>query len=401
MQVAFAQVDAAHSYLSREMLSSDEMLSVQAEGTGSPLAARQIRDRLEYVLDHNVDDYGWSARLEMKQCLLDNLIYGTCFGLIEPDYDRAQATLVRLDPRDVYVDPGCPSPIIDRARAKIIRCPKTVDEIDAFRKVKGFSVPSKSELWWLAKNRRQLNGDTSKTQQELARGVRYTPPYDDRLPLAASNLIDIFIYEGGGREIWSLDHRYIMYNEVLPFKCSRLLSAPCHIVPNRFYAMSLVDILEPIQQIQQALLNRHLDEMALALNPPRAQKRSVINTPSSLSWRPGLVQQFENPKDDLVVNQPQGITNGVWQDMSYFDGQAQSWTGISPLVASGQATPGNANRTAGGIQAQQQGPMTRLANIAANFEEFFFVPLCYKILKVENQMAKEGVKLHRPRGGTY
>ncbi len=407
VQISYAQVESAHAKLCAALLSNEEILGVTPEALTTPDEAGQIKDRLNYILDHDIDDFGWNARLELKLCIRDMLIYGNCFGLVEWDENRKQATVLRVDPRDVYMDPGCSSPYIERSRNHLLRKLLTVDELDAMRDIPGINVPPRPILNYLAQNRDTLYSDSTKSVQEMARGYRYAPVADDWLPLPASRFIEVLIYQGGGREIWTLNRKWAMINIVSPYDCYRTVSAPCSPVPNRFYAQSFVDILDPIQQASQALLNRHMDEMALALSPPRATKRGVIRTPSSMSWRPGLVNEYDNPKDDVVVFQPQGITQSVFQDLGYLQGQAEMITGQNSLSSSGTPRPGNANRTKGGMAMQLQAPAERLGAIAANFEEFFLVPMLYKMLRVEKVHAegdvyakRKGGRQQTPRVGT-
>lgn len=389
INVSFDQVEAAHAKLSNELLSSDEVLTVFPEGDTNPAEAVMLRDRILYILDHNMDDEGWTARMELSDMLKDVLIYGNCFGMIEYDHERRQAVVFRVDPRDAYIDNGATSSYLGKARTKIIVKAMTLSEVEAMRGVEGFTIPPKAQLNWLQMTRTMNPADSTKSAQESARGFRYLPVGDDRLPLPSSNLINVFIGEVEGREIWTLNNEVVIYNEPYPYGCSRLVSAPCFTVPNRFYAQSLVDVLDPIQQIQTSLINWHMDELALAMRPPRAAKRGITRTPSSMSWRPGLVNEYDNPKDDQVVYQPQGITSGVWQTLGYFDDQAGRRSGQNSMAVSGTPQPSNANRTRGGMQMQMQGSTERMSKIAANFESFCLGPLFYKLLKVEN-LANQG-----------
>jgi hypothetical protein len=387
LQVAFDHVEAAYSKLVGDLLSSDEIVGVFPEGQTHPLEAQQIRDRLLYILDHNLDDYGQTGRMELSRIIKDILIYGNGFGLVEYDGKRRQSTILRVDPRDVYIDVGLDSPYVDSARAAILRRRVTVDDAEGMRSNPLFHIPSKEELYWLSTTRQYSTADNTKSSQEASRAVQYVPPQDDWLPFPSSRFIDLYLYFGGGREIWQLGRNNgtscVIYNEPQPYGCMRLVSAPCIEVPNRFYAQSYIDVLDPIQQIMTGLINRHLDELALALNPPRAAKRGVTRTPSALAWRPGLVTEFENPKNDMVVFQPQGITQNIWQTLSYFDQQAQNRVGSNSLSSSGMPTPSNANRTRGGMQIQMQAPTERIAKIASNFEQYLLVPMLYKMLKIE------------------
>ncbi len=384
--VAFPQVESAKARLRQEILDPDN-ISVSPMGTTSPIAAQQIRGRLEYILENDIDDYGWSAYLEMSETIKDQLIYGNCFGLVEWDHEREQATLLRLDPRDVYVDPACPGPYIEKARGVVIKKSLPLDEIDSMRNFEGFNIPRKEVLVWLSQNRQTLMGDQEKISQEAARGFRYFPSNDDQSPNPSSKFIDVFIYMGRGREIWTLgrgqNRSFCIYNKTFPYNCMRIVSAPCFTVPNRFYAQSFVDIIDPMQNVMTGLLNRHLDEINLALNPPRATTRGAIRPPSQSVWRPGLEQQYNDPKKDMVVFQPQGITQNVFQTMGFLQQQAEIMTGQNSLSSSGMAGSSNANRTKGGMQMQMQAPTDRLAEIAWNYENYFLAPALSKMLKIE------------------
>jgi hypothetical protein len=379
-------VESAKARLRQEVLNPDAF-DVSPSGTTSPIAAQQIKGRLDYILDNNNDDYGWSAKMELSETLKDMLIYGVCFALVEWDYDRKQGTVCRVDPRDVYVDPYCPGPYIEKARGSIIKKSMTLNDIDAMRDFEDFKIPSKEVLLYFAKQRSLLMGDREKADQEAARGVRYLPSGDDYLSLPASQLIDLFIYQGQGREIWTIgrgrDRNVCIYNKTLPYGCTRLVSAPCFPVPNRFYAQSYVDIIDPMQNVLTGLLNRHLDEVNLAMCPPRVEKRGQIRTPNSGQFRPGLVLNADNPKDDVQFITPTNITENVWQTMSYLETRVEKMLGQNSLATSGMPAPSNGNRTRGGMAMQMQGPTDRLAEIAFNWESYLFKPLLYKLLKVE------------------
>lgn len=391
-QITFYQVEAAFARLCGELLSGDQLFSVFPEGDTDVIAARQIQDRLNYILDHNLDDYGWTARCELELILKDMLIYGNGFGLVEWDGTRKQAVVLRIDPRDVYLDPATPGAYIERSRGTIVKKSITVDEAEAMRGFKKYRIPPKEQLVWLANNRTLQIGDRAKVSQESARGVRYLPTADDLLPLPASQFIDLYVYMGGGREIWTLGRGITtgvcIYNETEQYGCTRIISAPCFTVPNRFYAQSFVDVLDPAQNMKSALLNAHFNELSLALNPPRIAKRGIIRPPGQHSWRPGMELQYENPKEDVIVHQPPGITTNIWTAMGYLDSYASNMLGQNSMSTSGTPSPSNANRTRGGVQAQMQAPTERLAKIAANFETYLLTPMLYKLLRVESQMLK-------------
>jgi len=390
VQIAFDMVESAKARLRQELLNPDAF-DVSPTGAVSPIAAQQIKGRLDYILDNSSDDYGWSAKMELSETIKDNLIYGCSFALTEWDYQRKQATVCRVDPRDVYVDPFCPGPYIEKARGVVIKKSLTLDEVDSMRDYEDFKIPSKEVLLYFAQQRMLGMGDREKADQEAARGVRYLPTGDDTLSLPSSKLIDLFIYMGRGREIWVLGRgqgrNVCIFNKTQKYDCIRLVSAPCFPVPNRFYSQSFVDIIDPMQNVMTGLLNRHLDETNLAMNPPRVEKRGQIRTPNSGQFRPGLMITADDPKNDVQFVLPSNITQNVWQTMQYLETRVEKMLGQNSLATSGQPAASNANRTKGGVQMQLQAPTDRLAEIAWNIENYMIKPMLFKLLKIEKYHA--------------
>lgn len=378
---AFQVVESGVANLSQELLYQNDLLRAVPEGSSTAQEAAWIRDRLNYILDHNIDDYGWTARMEFEQALQDTCIYGNSYGLVEYDHERKQGTLLRLDPRDVYVDPACSSPYIERSRRNIVRRVCTIEDVEGWRGAAGFRIPPVEVLYWLAKNRRQP-ARTGNIQLGV-RGEGYTQTHDSYLADPEAQNLNIYVHFMRGRETWTIDNLVVIYNEVSPYKCSRLVSAPCYRVPNRHYAQSMVDVEEWIQVASTSLLNQHLDGRSLALAPPRIMKAGGTNTPSALSFRPNAVMEKTNPKEDVIAMTPSGVATEIWQDLAWLDQEGQKTTGQSGLSLAGMPGASNANRTRGGMAMQLQGSNARLAPIAANFENYFMIPAYYKILKVE------------------
>lgn len=383
---AFQVVESGVANLSQELLYQNDLLRAVPEGGAPTYYAQLVRDRINYVLDHNIDDYGWTARLEFEQALQDTCIYGNSYGLIEYDNDRQQSTLLRLDPRDVYVDPACSSPYIERSRRSIVRRVTTIEDVEAWRGATGFRIPPVEVLYWLAKNRQQ---PLRRGQVTLgAKGEYYSQSQDSYLADPEGQNLNVYVHFFRGREVWTIDNLVVIFNEVSPYKCSRLVSAPCYRVPNRHYAQSMVDVEEWIQTASTSLLNQHLDGRSLALSPPRAAKLGPTRTPSSLSWRPNALMEVQDPKNDVIVMNPSGVATEIWQDLAWLDSEGQKTTGQSGLSLAGMPGSSNANRTRGGMAMQLQGSNARLAPIAANFENYFMIPAFYKMLKVEHAHAK-------------
>ena len=175
-----------------------------------------------------------------------------------------------------------------------------------------------------------------------------------------------------------LGREWVAFSGENPYGFIPFVFAPCYIAPGRFHALSLADVQQPNQMYVQALLNGHLDELALALHPPRALKQSTLLTPSQQRWRPGALFRVNNPAEDMQVFQPAGVLTNVFGDIDYIERMAEKTSGLNAL-SMGTPRPGNANRTLGGMQMQAAGGNNRLMQMVKHIEDYMLVPLLYKM----------------------
>jgi hypothetical protein len=78
---------------------------------------------------------------------------------------------------------------------------------------------------------------------------------------------------------------------------------------------------------------------------------------------------------------PQDVTSNVFQEIGFLQSAADRATGINALT-SGSVQPSNANRTAGGVNAQKEGTQLRLHTIVENIENFLIIPSVQKAIKM-------------------
>lgn len=389
--IVFDQIESAMPQIMNALFNGDEWFDVEPEETGSVEEARAVKANLLYELTHARGNSGLNATVEIEMAIRSILQYGN--GGVQIQYDPATKSpyLQWVDLRDIYIDPGTPTPHIDESKAIILRRMMSLEEIDSWRANSNFKIPEKSILVHMSRNRQNVAADNTKRTQEAARGVSFSPGYDDMLINPADKLIEVLFYYTKNRIIWVLNREWVAFNDTNPYGFVPFAFGFCYLVPSRFYAMSVSDVLEGNQLAIQGLLNAKIDELHLALHPPRSVSRQAGLTPSNLRWFPGAIQEVNKP-DELVVHQPSGATANVSEDIQYFELSSEKRTGVNG-AASGQFRPGNVNRTAGGVQAQVQGAASRLQPIVKHIEDYLIVPILTKFYRMIQYHSEEGQTL--------
>jgi hypothetical protein len=151
--------------------------------------------------------------------------------------------------------------------------------------------------------------------------------------------------------------------------------------------MGIADALEGNQKYAQAILNGHMDELSLSLNPPRARNRQATMTQGSSVMRPGQIWEVNN-KDDITFFPPTGATKDGWQEIQYLEASSEKRTGVTNMITQGMPLRSNASRTATGIQAQTAGPTTRLQAIVEHIEDYLIVPMLYKMVTMDSYRSR-------------
>lgn len=386
--IVFDQIEAAMPQVMNALFNGDEWFDVEAEAGGTLQEARDVKANLLYELTHARGDSGLNATTEIEMAIRSILQYGN--GGVHIQYDPVTKSpyIQWVDIRDIYVDPGTPTPHIDESKATVLRRMISVEEIDSWRQNETFNIPEKAILVHMSRNRQNVAADNTKRTQEAARGVSFSPGYDDMLVNPADRLIEVLFYYSKNRMIWTLNREWVAFNEENPYGFIPFAFGFCYLVPSRFYAMSMADVLEGTQLTIQALLNAKLDELHLAIHPPRSVARSGGLTPTQLRWHPGAVQEINKP-EDLVIHQPSGATANVSEDIQYLELSAERRTGVGG-PSSGQFRPGNVNRTAGGVNAQMQGAASRLQPIVKHIEDYLIVPVLTKFYRMVQYHAEPG-----------
>jgi len=390
--LVFEQIEAAKPHIAQALFGNPEWFSIEADVGSNPEAARAQTAHLAYAYDKTSEKRGTTPTGEFMLCLTDMLLYGDGGVHIEYDPDHMMPSFTRIDPRDLYVDPYTQGPSIDGARSVIWRRFMTLEDIKQFRNDKRMHVPTDPELFSMSQGYQSAQADLTKQTAEATRGVQYsaiTASFAATLP--THNQIEVLVYYSKSKIIWILNRQWVMFNSLNPYGFIPVCMAPCFPWPGRFYAMSMADVVEGYQRYVEALFNARLDTVHMQLFPPRAVPQGFLVTPQQQKWGPGAQFGVADPSAYQML-QVADSTSNIYQELGFIQSAADRNTGVGPM-ASGQPTPSNANRTAGGVNAQLQGATLRLYPMVKNFEDYLIIPLVQKSSKMVRVHARMGDQL--------
>lgn len=307
---------------------------------------------------------------------------------------------------DLYIDPNVGGPVLQGtesdspARFVIKRSLLSVDEVDKFRKTPGFSIPPKAELLAMAKNHPSVNANMGKNATDNMRGITWDSSKDSSAD-PASKRIEVLAYQTPYREVWTLDRRHAAYNKPNPFGFIRFYDAYYTDVLDRCYGLSICDVVEGEQRLQQGLINARLDEVALKLSNPATKRRGLNQPASNQRLRPNALIEI-NEKDDYTLLQLSDIAPDAHIEVAASDVRAQKATGASDLGVLGVPTPGGnaAARTATGSAIQAGASQSRIEYPTENNCDTFLVPILHGIHTMNKVMLDplEVQRIVNPKG---
>jgi hypothetical protein len=382
MPVTFSQVESAFPAIYQALFNDDQWFQVSAEPGAGADEAKAIEAHLKYSLEHPRADYTGNSEIELELAIKQGLIDGNGGIKLEYDVKAGHPRISWVNLKDFYIDPGAVTSSVDSNRSIIERVMLTIDDIEDLRVDPRMRIPPKPVLVNMARNMQYVYADKTKQIGEALRGIQYNPGQHDTSPVPAERKIECLIYHSKHRQIWVFNREWVAYNERNPYGFIPVCFFPCFPIPGRFYAMSYADIIESPQRYIEALYNARLDELSLALRPPRVRKRGAVLTPSQQRWSPGAVQEADDPQKDINVLAPTGATQNIMGDIEYLENSVEKLTGVNGLGINGVPRPSNANRTATGVSAQAQGGSSRLWPIVKHIEDYLIVPMLYKMYRM-------------------
>jgi hypothetical protein len=198
--------------------------------------------------------------------------------------------------------------------------------------------------------------------------------------------------------IWVLGRKWAAINTKNPYEgMIPFAKAPFTLVPGQPYSMGLADVLEGDQKYAQGIRNTRLDNLALAMNPPRHRVAGAVVAPSATAWRPGLEDKVAS-LDQIEVVKIENITADSFREEQLIHAQASKRTGVNDFAQSGVPMPSNANRSASGVMQQVRTISQRLSAAVKNYEDFIIIPVLYKFLKLMTLYSPETFQVPGPQG---
>lgn len=278
--------------------------------------------------------------------------------------------------KDFYIDPHCPGPQVQQARYACTRAYMTVDQLEAKRGKAGFTIPAKEVLLELAKHKPHAQSDVTKAHTETARLNSYQPQMDYSSDPGAGR-VEIICYWTEDRYVWMANREHILYNEVNPYGFIPFFNAFYTDALDRFYGLSVTDVTEGEHRLQASIINARIDELSLTINSTRIKRRGIPIPQHQLRRRPGQIIEAEDPKNDIVTEQTQNITQPAYIEVDASQGRVNRTMGMTELFSYGGAAGGgnSASRTATGIGAQQAAGASRVVYFVENNEDTFVEPI--------------------------
>ena len=144
--ITFDQCESAAPIIMNALFGDVEWFEVDAVGDTTVDEARQQKERLLYLLENPANKIGNTARNELRLAIKQLLVYGNGVINVEHDGDSGDPVIAWTDLRDLYLDPGCPTPLTDDSASVIHRDFLTLDELEAMRGTPGIKLPEAHQL---------------------------------------------------------------------------------------------------------------------------------------------------------------------------------------------------------------------------------------------------------------
>ena len=356
---------------------------------------------LEVGVEQNNEEFiEFSSSIRAKQtAILSHPIAGPVPVPIQTErvFNRRISNEKRLKPyvryvsvKDLYVDPNCESQRIHEAGYVVKRVYMRAEQLKALKGQPGFKIPDDDYLSNLSKSKSTANQDVTKLSAELFRYNMWNPSQDYTSD-PAQKRIAVVEYTRPERKVWWLqgatDDQSIIYNQKNKYGQINYFSVAYADVLDRWYALSVSDVAEGEQRLQQAIINARIDELALAMHPPIVKRRGVTIPWYQLKRAPGKVTEVENPKEDVVQGEIANITQQSFIEVAASENRVQRITGLTDVAAFGTPSPGgnSANRTATGVNTQAGATQDRIKYIIENIEDSLINPIVNFVIKCDRK----------------
>lgn len=124
------------------------------------------------------------------------------------------------------------------------------------------------------------------------------------------------------------NRKAVLYNDAnpyrrIPFTCFRPLKDP-----DFLYGMGYIELMRSIQKTANVMLNQHLDNVNLVLNPMAKVRRGTGIGTKTIAHRPGGIIHVQNPDDITPYVQPD-ITGSALNNIGNMINYAEMVTGVN------------------------------------------------------------------------
>src|SRR5512146_69416 len=309
--------------------------------------------------------------------------------------DKVDRPFVRhVSIQDFYIDPNCPSQNVADGEYCFVRKYMRVEALRELRGKDEFQIPDDAELRSLSVTKPYAQADWTKSGVEMVR-TGFWQPHVDQTTDPGGKRIEVLAYWTNDRLVWVANRKHVLLNIENPYGFKPFFSTTYCDVPDRFYGLSISDVNEGEQRLQQSIINGRMDELSLSIHTPMVKRRGITIPAYQLRVRPGQIIEAENPKDDIVQLPPQHITQQAFMEVQFSEQRAQKYTGITDLAMMGAPSAGgnSAARTATGVNTQVAASSSRVGYFVEPLEDLSAEPLLRGLLDLEKRFLDPQVPL--------
>lgn len=292
--------------------------------------------------------------------------------------------------KDIYVDPNCESPLINEAEWIFDRYYMTARAIKMLAKRPGFKIPNDEYLTALSHSKSTAQQDVTKQAAELYRYNQWNPAQDytndpslKRIAVVVRTSPDrkVFWLQGGQGE------ESIIYNEPNKYGEINYFNSFYADVLDRWQALSVPDVIEGEQRLQQATINARIDELALAIHKPKYKRRGVTIPWYQLKTAPGRVIETEDPEKDIKTEEVDNITQQAYVEVNASQARTQEYIGLPSSIATGtpQAGGNSAQRSATGMNMLSSAAGDRIGYQVETDEDTFIEKIVTAIVRYDRK----------------
>lgn len=282
-----------------------------------------------------------------------------------------------LSVRDFFIDPHAPSPVVKEARFVQKRVMVSIQDVVDLGQDNGFNVPSVAELTWILNNVQDYDPSDQSRQNANAYNRVSLNPTIEYTKDGRIGRVEVIMRWSNDRLIWVVGKALTIYNHPNPFGFIPFYNIFYVDLIDRFYGLSVADVVEGEQRFQGKLINTRSDELSLALDPPTVVQGTGgrIST-FELRYRPGNLAHVQNAQEDVQRQFPKNYTAQAFVEQQQSDIRVQRITGQNESIMQGVPTAQNPiARSATGANMQAAASMSRLIYTVENIETLVLEPL--------------------------